>query len=238
MKKKEEYIVNCGGLPCIEPIPEIENNITEVVFILDRSGSMSGLEKDTIGGFNSLVEKQKKEEGVALISTVLFDNHCEVLHDRMPVEKIQPMTDKDYFVRGSTALLDAIGGAIHHIGNVHKYARPEDRPAKTLFIITTDGMENASRRYTYEKMKSMIERQKEKYGWEFLFLGANIDAVSTASMFGIENDMAVDYNSDSEGIALNYEVLNETISHIRTCAAPLKKDWKKRIEVDYKTRKR
>ena len=197
---------------------------------------MSGLEKDTIGGFNSLVEKQKKEEGVALVSTVLFDNHSEVLHDRVPVDKIRPMTEKDYFVRGSTALLDAIGGAIHHIGNVHKYARPEDRPAKTLFIITTDGMENASRRYTYEKVKTMIERQKEKYGWEFLFLGANIDAVTTASMFGIERDMAVNYNSDSEGTALNYEVLNETISHIRTCSSPLKKDWKKRIEEDFQKR--
>ena len=197
---------------------------------------MSGLEKDTIGGFNSLVEKQKKEEGVALVSTVLFDNYSEVLHDRVPVDKIRPMTEKDYFVRGSTALLDAIGGAIHHIGNVHKYARPEDRPAKTLFIITTDGMENASRRYTYEKVKTMIERQKEKYGWEFLFLGANIDAVTTASMFGIERDMAVNYNSDSEGTALNYEVLNETISHIRTCSSPLKKDWKKRIEEDFQKR--
>ena len=236
MKKKEEYIVGCGGIQPLPLLAEIKNNITEVVFILDRSGSMSGLEKDTIGGFNSLVEKQKKEEGVALVSTVLFDNHSEVLYDRVPVDKIRPMTEKDYFVRGSTALLDAIGGAIHHIGNVHKYARPEDRPAKTLFIITTDGMENVSRRYTYEKVKTMIERQKERYGWEFLFLGANIDAVTTASMFGIESDMAVNYNSDSEGTALNYEVLNETISHIRTCSSPLKKDWKKRIEEDFQKR--
>ena len=214
----------------------MKKNITEIVFILDRSGSMSGLEKDTIGGFNSLVEKQKNEEGIALISTVLFDNHSEVLHDRIPVDKIQPMTDKDYFVRGSTALLDAVGGAIHHIGNVHKYAREEDRPDKTLFIITTDGMENASRRYNYEKVKAMINNQKEKYGWEFLFLGANIDAVTTASMFGIERDKAVDYKNDSEGTALNYEVLNETISYMRTCSAPLRKDWKKRIEDDYRHR--
>ena len=238
MKKNEEYVTYCGGITGPEIMPEIRNNITEVVFILDRSGSMSSLEKDTIGGFNSLVEKQKNEEGVALISTVLFDNHSQVLHDRVPVEKIQPMTSKDYFVRGSTALLDAIGGAIHHIGNVHKYARPEDRPSKTLFIITTDGMENASRTYTYEKVKAMIGRQKEKYGWEFLFLGANIDAVTTASMFGIERDRAVDYNCDSEGTALNYEVLSETISHIRTCSAPLPKEWKKRIEKDYTGRKK
>ena len=236
--KKENYITDCGGLPTPELIPEKKNNLTEIIFILDRSGSMSGLEKDTIGGFNSLIDKQKKEEGQAFISTVLFDNHSEVLHDRVSIDKIQPMTDKEYFVRGSTALLDAIGGAIHHIGNVHKYAREEDRPNKTLFIITTDGMENASRRYTADKVKSMIERQKEKYGWEFLFLGANIDAVSTASMFGIERDMAVDYNCDKEGTALNYEVLNQTITHVRSCSAPIDKSWKKRIEDDYKTRSR
>ena len=214
-----------------------ESKLTEIVFILDRSGSMSGLEKDTIGGFNSLVEKQKKEKGRAYISTVLFDNHSQVLHDRVSVDKINPMTDKDYFVRGSTALLDAIGGAIHHIGNVHKYARAEDRPDKTLFIITTDGMENASRIYTYDKVKQMINRQKEKYGWEFLFLGANIDAVTTASMFGIERERAVDYHSDSKGTALNYEVLSDAISHMRTCSAPLKKDWKKKIEEDFSNRK-
>ena len=211
--------------------------LTEVVFILDRSGSMSGLEKDTIGGFNSLIEKQKKEEGKALISTVLFDNHITVLHDRVSVEKMEPMTEKDYFVRGSTALLDAVGRAIHHIGNVHKYARPEDRPDKTLFVITTDGMENASREYTYEKVKSMINRQKEKYGWEFLFLGANIDAVSTASMFGIAKSRAVNYKNDSVGTALNYQVLNETISHIRTCRGPLRDNWKADIEEDYGNRK-
>ena len=213
-----------------------ENRITEIVFILDRSGSMAGLEKDTIGGFNSLIEKQKKEDGTAYISTILFDNHSEVLHDRVSLDRIKPMTEDEYYVRGCTALLDAIGGAIHHIGNVHKYAREEDRPSKTLFIITTDGMENASRRYTADKVKSMIERQKEKYGWEFLFLGANIDAVATASMYGIDHDRAVTYNCDKEGSALNYEVLNGTISHMRCCSAPIDKSWKKRIEDDYAKR--
>ena len=236
--KKENYITDCGGIQPVAPVPEIKNNLTEIVFILDRSGSMAGLEKDTIGGFNSLIEKQKKEEGTAYISTVLFDNDSEVLHDRVPLDKIQPMTDKEYFVRGCTALLDAVGGAIHHIGNIHKYARLEDRPAKTLFIITTDGMENASRRYTADKVKAMISRQKEKYGWEVLFLGANIDAVSTASKFGIERDMAVDYNCDKEGTALNYEVLSDTISQVRCCSAPISKGWKKRIEEDYKKRGR
>lgn len=169
----------------------MRKNLTEIVFILDRSGSMIGLERDTIGGFNSMIEQQKKAEGEALISTVLFDNVSEVLHDRVNVKDIRPMTDRDYTVRGCTALLDAIGGAIHHIGNVHKYARPEEVPEHTMFVITTDGMENASRRYNSEKVKQMIERQKAKYGWEFLFLGANIDAVETASQFGIGADRAV-----------------------------------------------
>ena len=176
----------------------MRKNMTEIVFILDRSGSMSGLETDTIGGFNSMIEKQKKENGEALISTVLFDNVSEVIHDRVPVQKVEPMTDRDYSVRGCTALLDAIGGAIHHIGNVHKYARNEDVPEHTLFVITTDGMENASRRYDSETVKKMIERQKEKYGWEFLFLGANIDAVETAKHFGIGADRAVNYHSELE----------------------------------------
>ena len=167
-------------------VQNMRKNMTEIVFILDRSGSMSGLETDTIGGFNSMIEKQKKENGEALISTVLFDNVSEVIHDRVPVQKVEPMTDRDYSVRGCTALLDAIGGAIHHIGNVHKYARNEDVPEHTLFVITTDGMENASRRYDSETVKKMIERQKEKYGWEFLFLGANIDAVETAKHFGVK----------------------------------------------------
>ena len=223
----------------------MRKNLTGIVFILDRSGSMNGLERDTIGGFNSMIEQQKKAEGEALISTVLFDNVSEVLHDRVNVKNIQPMTEHDYTVRGTTALidavrgctalLDAIGGAIHHIGNVHKYARPEDVPEHTMFVITTDGMENASRRYNSEKVRQMIERQKAKYGWEFLFLGANIDAVETASQFGIGADRAVNYQCDSEGTALNYEVVSEAISSVR-CSAPLNADWKKRIDEDYKKR--
>ena len=215
----------------------MRKNLTEIVFILDRSGSMSGLEADTIGGFNSMIERQKSAEGEALISTVLFDNTSEVIHDRVSVQDIKPMTRDDYTVRGCTALLDAIGGAIHHIGNIHKYARAEDVPEHTLFVITTDGMENASRRYDSEKVKKMIERQKEKYGWEFLFLGANIDAVETARQFGISEDRAVNYHSDSEGTQLNYEVLSEAICAVR-CSAPLSADWKKRIDEDFESRKK
>lgn len=215
----------------------MRKDLTELVFIIDRSGSMSGLESDTIGGFNSMIRKQKQAEGEALISTVLFDNVSEVLHDRVNVKDIQSMTEHDYTVRGTTALLDAIGGAIHHIGNVHKYARQEDVPEHTMFVITTDGMENASRYYSSDKVKKMIERQKVKYGWEFLFLGANIDAVETASHFGIGADRAVNYNCDSEGTALNYEVVSDAICSVR-CSAPLKSDWKKRIDEDYKKRNR
>ena len=213
----------------------MRKNLTEIVFILDRSGSMSGLEADTIGGFNSMIEKQKKAEGEALISTVLFDNVSEVLHDRVEVQDIRKMTDEDYTVRGCTALLDAIGGAIHHIGNIHKYARPEDVPEHTMFVITTDGMENASHHYSSDRVKQMIERQKSKYGWEFLFLGANIDAVETAGQFGIDADRAVNYQCDSEGTALNYEVVSEAICAVRS-SAPLGADWKKRIDEDYQKR--
>lgn len=213
----------------------MKKNLTEIVFILDRSGSMSGLEADTIGGFNSMIEKQKKADGEAIISTVLFDNTSEVLHDRIDVQNIKPMTEDDYTVRGCTAILDVIGGAIHHIGNVHKYARAEDVPEHTMFVITTDGMENASRHYDSEKVKKMIERQEEKYGWEFLFLGANIDAVETAKHFGISEDRAVNYHSDSEGTQLNYEVLSEAICAVR-CSAPLGADWKKKIDDDYERR--
>ena len=197
----------------------MKKGLTEVVFILDRSGSMSGLEKDTIGGYNSMIEKQKSEEGEALISTVLFDNEQEVLHDRVPLNRIEPITEKEYYVRGSTALLDAIGGAIRHIGNVHKYAREEDVPEKTLFIITTDGMENSSREYSYDKIKKMVEKQKEKYGWEFIFLGANIDAVSVANQFGVEKNRAVRYECDEEGTKLHYQVLSKIVSNARACGS-------------------
>lgn len=213
----------------------MRKNVTEIVFILDRSGSMRGLEADTIGGFNGMIEKQKREAGEALISTVLFDDVSEVLYDRVPVEKVTAMTEREYFVRGSTALLDAIGGAIHHIGNVYKYARDEDVPEHTLFVITTDGMENASRRYDSERVRQMIRRQKERYGWEFLFLGANIDAVETARHFGIGADRAVNYRADHEGTKLNYEVLSEAVSAVR-CSAPLGENWKKRIEEDFASR--
>lgn len=213
----------------------MKKNLTEIVFILDRSGSMAGLESDTIGGFNAMIEKQKRESGEALISTVLFDNFSEVIHDRVDVKKIEPMTDREYSVRGCTALLDAIGGAIHHIGNIHKYARPEDVPEHTMFVITTDGMENASRMYSAEKVKSMIERQKSKYGWEFLFLGANTDAVETAKHFGIGADRAVRYHSDKVGTALNFSVMSDAISAVRA-NAPLGAGWKDEIEKDYKGR--
>lgn len=217
----------------------MKKNLTEIVFILDRSGSMAGLEDDTIGGFNAFIAKQKKEEGEALISTVLFDDRSEVIYDRVDLRKIEPMTDKQYYVRGCTALLDALGGAIQHIGNVHKYAREEDRPEKTLFIITTDGMENASRRYDYDRVRKMVERQKEKYNWEFLFLGANMDAIETAGHFGISRDRAVNFVCDSEGTKLNYEVLSATVTGFRACkssAPKLADDWCDAIEEDYKKR--
>ena len=214
----------------------MKKNLTEIVFILDRSGSMAGLEADTIGGFNSMIAKQKATPGEAIVSTVLFDNHSEVIHDRVDIQKIRPMTREDYWVRGCTALLDAVGKAIHHIGNVHKYAREEDRPEKTIFVITTDGMENASRAYSAQKVKDMIQRQKEQYGWEFLFLGANIDAVSTAANLGISEDRAVNFHCDREGTALNYEVVSDAIKSVRCCSAPLSRDWKRRIDEDFRKR--
>ena len=214
----------------------MKKNLTELVFILDRSGSMAGLEADTIGGFNAMTQKQRKEPGEALVSTVLFDNETQVIHDRVPLEKVPALTQKEYYVRGCTALLDAVGGAIHHIGNVHKYAREEDRPEKTLFVITTDGMENASRRYTYDKVKAMIEHQREKYGWEFLFLGANINAAREAARFGIRADRAANYHADHIGTEVIYEAVSEAVCQVRNCAAPLSADWKRKIDADYKGR--
>ena len=213
----------------------MNNNLTELVFILDRSGSMAGLETDTIGGFNAMIEKQTRETGDAFLSTVLFSNASTVLYDRVDIRKVEPMTERQYFVGGCTALLDAIGDAVHHIGNVHKYAREEDRPAKTVFVITTDGMENASRRYTYDEVRRMVERQRERYGWEFLFLGANMDAISAARRFGIREDRAVRYECDAKGTALNFEVVSDTIGCIREGARP-SANWKKRIEEDYDSR--
>ena len=218
----------------------MRKNLTEIVFILDRSGSMRGLEADTIGGYNALIDKQKKEAGEAYISTVLFDDCQTVLHDRVNLKDIRPMNEREYYVRGCTALLDAVGGAIHHIGNVHKYAREEDRPEKTLFIITTDGMENSSKHYTYDRVKRMVERQKEKYGWEFLFLGANIDAIEVAGRFGIDAGRAVNYECDSGGTSVNYKTLSKAVSRVREAACPasaaLADDWKGDIEADYRRR--
>ena len=210
----------------------IRNNVTELVFILDRSGSMSGLEADTIGGFNAMIEKQKKQKGECYVSTVLFDGVSEVLHDRVRLSEIKPMTDKDYTVRGCTALIDALGGAIHHIGNIHKYARPEDVPENTMFVITTDGMENASRKYSSEKVKAMIERQRQKYGWKFLFIGANIDAVETAARYGIGADRAVNYNADKKGTNIVYDTVATAVCNVRA-KAPLCADWSNDINEDY-----
>lgn len=214
----------------------MKKGVTELVFILDRSGSMHGMESDTIGGFNSMIAKQKKLDGRAYVSTVLFDNESVVLHDRVGLHKIQPMTEQDYTPRGCTALMDAIGGAIHHIGNVHKYARKEDVPEHTIFVIITDGKENASRRYTAELVKQMIEKEKSKYGWEFLFLGANIDAVETAKHFGIEKNRAVTYRGDREGTKLNYEVIHDAVACVRK-SEDIPQAWKSRIEEDMRGRK-
>jgi uncharacterized protein YegL len=220
----------------------MKENLTEIVFILDRSGSMSGLESDTIGGFNSMIIKQQKEEGEAIVSTVLFDDKSEVIHDRIAIGNIKKLTDKDYYVRGCTALLDAVGGAIRHISTIQKYAREEDRPAKTLFIITTDGLENASKSFSFNDIKKLIEERKEKYNWEFLFLGANIDAIEVAGSMGISHDRAANYNCDEAGTALNYQVLESAISRVRRCkAAEMSRTfaggaWKEDIDSDYNKR--
>ena len=213
----------------------MNSNLTELVFILDRSGSMAGLEADTIGGFNAMVEKQKKEPGQALLSAVLFSGGSAVLYDRVDIQKVEPMTERQYSVGGCTALLDAIGGAVHHIANVHKYAREEDHPGKTVFVITTDGMENASRAYSYEQVQRMVKHEQEKYGWEFLFLGANMDAISAARSFGIRADRAVRYRSDSAGTELNYRVVSETVARVRR-HEKIDADWSAPIEADVKKR--
>ncbi|MBQ6314297.1 MAG: hypothetical protein IJI11_01695 [Mogibacterium sp.] len=220
----------------------MKKGLTELVMILDRSGSMRGLEADTIGGFNSMIEKQKKEDGEAYVSVILFDDQTEVIYDRTDLSKIEPMTDRQYYVRGCTALLDAVGGAVHHIDTIHKYAREEDRPEKTIFIITTDGLENASRKYSYDKVRRMIEQHKEEKNWEFIFLGANIDAAKEAARFGISPSRAARYENDSAGTALNYSVLSEAVSKVRMCdtadyseifeeediLAPIREDYEKR----------
>lgn len=215
---------------------KVHNNITEMVFILDRSGSMAGLEGDTIGGFNSMIEKQKKQNGKCYVSTVLFDHEIQVVHDRVELADINPMTDEDYFVRGCTALIDAIGGSIHHIKNIHKYARKEDVPEHTMFVIITDGYENASHNYSSDQVKKMIEHEKEKYGWEFLFIGANIDAVETAKHFGINEDRAVNYHADEKGTGVVYDTVANACCNLRTCA-PLSADWSDAINDDFNSRK-
>ena len=215
----------------------MKNNITELVFILDRSGSMAGLEADTIGGFNAMIEKQKKLDSKCYVTTVLFDDKSEIVHDRVELSKIKKMTDKDYFVRGCTALIDALGSTIRHIANIHKYARPEDVPESTMFVITTDGMENASHSFTADEVKKMIEHEKEKYGWEFIFIGANIDAVETAKRYGISEDRAVNYHADSLGTAVLYDNVSDAVCSVRECR-PMRADWNAKIKKDYASRKK
>lgn len=213
----------------------MKKNLTELVFILDRSGSMSGLESDTIGGYNSMLSKQKKEEGEATITTVLFDDEYELLHDRISIKGVDSITDKEYFVRGTTALLDAIGKTLNKIINVQRHTAEDEKAENIMFVIITDGMENSSYEYNYDKIKNMIEHQKNKYGWEFIFLGANIDSVATAEHFGIDKDRAADYKADSKGTLLNYEVISETVSSLRK-NKKVSSSWKDRIERDYESR--
>lgn len=215
----------------------MKKDLTEVVFILDKSGSMSGLEKDTIGGFNSLIEKQRKEPGEAIVSTVLFSDNSTVIHNRVNIKKIPLLTSKEYYVSGCTALLDAVGNAINYINKKHSETKEDEIPEKTLFIITTDGQENSSREFTYTKIKNLIENMKEKNKWEFIFLGANIDTVTEARKFGIDEDNAVSYNCDEIGIKLNYDSLGEAISKVRKDKC-LSKSWRMRIDKDVNVRKK
>lgn len=213
----------------------MKTNRTELVFILDKSGSMCGLEQDTIGGYNAMLKKQQEEPGEALITTVLFDDQYELLHDRNNIKGLLPITEKEYQVGGCTALLDAIGKSIQKIVNAQRHIQEEQRPDKVLFVITTDGMENASQEYSYEKIKAMIERQKAEYGWEFIFLGANIDAISTAARFGIGADRAANYLADSEGTTLNFEAVSHAVSELRANRC-LEEDWKAEIDQDFTRR--
>lgn len=214
----------------------MKKNLTELVFILDRSGSMSGLEADTIGGFNSMINKQKNEEGDALVTTVLFNQNDEIIHDRESLTKISPMTERDYFASGCTALIDAIGNTVEHISKIHKYSREEDVPVHTIFIITTDGCENASKRFTSAEVKKMIEKAKEEHGWEFIFLGANIDSVETAKTFGISEDRTANFVCDAEGISTNFEALNDAVVCARACGS-VQRDWKEKINKNFKKKR-
>jgi uncharacterized protein YegL len=213
----------------------MKTNLSELVFILDKSGSMSGLESDTIGGYNAMLKKQQEQPGVAIVTTVLFDDEYELLHDRINIKGIRPITEQEYFVGGCTALLDAIGKTIHKIGNAQRHTSEDQRADQVMFVITTDGMENASKEYSYKKIKAMVERQKEKYGWEFIFLGANIDAIATAASFGISADRAANYNADGEGTQLNYQAVSDVVSEIRA-NRPIKEDWKAQIDEDFARR--
>lgn len=213
----------------------MKKDLLEMVWILDRSGSMANLVGDTIGGFNAMTERQRGLSGEVYVSTVLFNNRSEVLHDRVPIEKIGKLTERDYVPYGNTALLDAIGDAIHHIGNVHKYAREEDRPEKTMFIIMTDGMENASRKYSAEEIRSVIRRQQERYGWEFLFLGANIDAIETARRYGIREDRSVNFHADHAGMQASMRSASKAAVMFRT-QTTITSSWKEETEQDYNSR--
>lgn len=211
------------------------NDLTELVFVLDRSGSMHGLEEDTVGGFNAMLEKQRRAPGRALVSTILFNGQSEVLHDRLPLDRVPLMDPRTFTVGGCTALVDALAGAIRHIGRIHHYARPVDVPAHTVFVVITDGCENASRRYTADQLRALVEKEQEQYGWEFLFLGANIDAVQTARRYGIRPERAANYRHDARGTALNFEAVGAAIESVRRCE-PLQESWKADIEADYTNR--
>lgn len=213
-----------------------KNNITELVFIIDRSGSMGGLESDTIGGFNSLIEKQKRQDGKCFVTTVFFDNLIETIHDREELINIKNLTEDEYYVRGCTALIDAIGTSVKHIENIHKYARDEDVPENTMFVIITDGMENASHQFSSGEVKKMIETHKEEDGWEFLFIGANIDAVETAKHFGINEERAVNYHADKKGTSVVYKAMERAVGCVRA-SMPLKRSWSEDINEDFKSRK-